>query len=227
MSYQLTQDCIDMEAEGVTSSMQCALIVLCRHAEEDGGDCYPSLECIARKTHMNIKTVRKAISDLEQKGWITITRNRRGAMRYLINVRKIRAIKEAKNETTKIGSHSCNKARIVEVTKNGLSRVPKQVGVTVPILVAKENREKNNKKNNVNAHVEHKCEISFSALNRTLLHKWTMELLSIPEARGAIESYCQEIARPINSFVSHLYADERAFNIVKPWLQELRLEGRI
>ena len=81
--------------------------------------------------------------------------------------------------------------------------------------------------NDVRATSSGLSDISYSSLNRSFLVQWVSLLLKVPDARAAIESYCKEIAQPVQTFPNHLYADERAFNIVKPWLQELRLEGRI
>ena len=90
MAYQLTQDCIDMTVK-MSASSHAVLVVLCRHASENGGDCYPSTALIAEKAHINPRTVMSAVKELERDSWVKCVQKPGKARFFLINVEKIRS----------------------------------------------------------------------------------------------------------------------------------------
>lgn len=89
MAYQLTQDCIDMDVE-MSASAHSVLVVLCRHAN-DAGECFPSTALIAKKAHLNPRTVMQAVKELEQGEWISSTQEPGKRRRFLIDGAKIQS----------------------------------------------------------------------------------------------------------------------------------------
>ncbi|WP_419519968.1 helix-turn-helix domain-containing protein, partial [Duodenibacillus massiliensis] len=89
MAYQLTQDCIDMDVE-MSASAHSVLVVLCRHAN-DAGECFPATALIAKKAHLNPRTVMQAVKELEQGAWISSTQAPGKRRRFLIDVAKIQS----------------------------------------------------------------------------------------------------------------------------------------
>lgn len=89
MAYQLMQDCNDMHCE-MSSTEHAVLMVLCRFADEDGANCYPSVAEIARCSHFAEKPVRKALAALQSGGWIGSTQNPGKKRFFEINAEKIK-----------------------------------------------------------------------------------------------------------------------------------------
>lgn len=89
MAYQLTQDCIDMDVE-MSASAHSVLVVLCRHANDDG-ECFPATALIAKKAHLNPRTVMQAVKELEQGAWISSTQAPGKRRRFLIDGAKIQS----------------------------------------------------------------------------------------------------------------------------------------
>lgn len=89
MAYQLMQDCNDMHCE-MSSTEHAVLMVLCRFADEDGANCYPSVAEIARCSHFAEKPVRKALAVLQSGGWIGSTQNPGKKRFFEINAEKIK-----------------------------------------------------------------------------------------------------------------------------------------
>ena len=96
MAYQLTQDCIDMDVE-MSATAHAVLVVLCRHADENGQNCFPSAPVIMKKSHLFERTVRKAIKELEAAGWISVTQAAGMPRHFSISVDRIREATPAKN----------------------------------------------------------------------------------------------------------------------------------
>lgn len=48
------------------------LLVLANYADDEGGNCFPGTERIARMTRFSKSTVKRALAGLEKQGWITI-----------------------------------------------------------------------------------------------------------------------------------------------------------
>ena len=91
MAYELTQSCIDIDAGacGLSSTEKLILITLCRFADDNGENCFPSRETIVQSTGLSLRTVKDRIPCLEEKGWFT-TKQEVGQGRYFfLNVEKI------------------------------------------------------------------------------------------------------------------------------------------
>ena len=91
MAYELTQSCIDIDAGacGLSSTEKLILITLCRFADDNGENCFPSRETIVQSTGLSLHTVKDRIPSLEGKGWFT-TKQKIGQGRYFfLNVEKI------------------------------------------------------------------------------------------------------------------------------------------
>lgn len=48
------------------------LLVLANYSDDSGGNCFPGLALIAKRTRYSERTVIRAIADLEEQGWITV-----------------------------------------------------------------------------------------------------------------------------------------------------------
>ena len=73
MAFQLTQAVIDDDQSKLSLAEWAVLVVLSRHADEAGQNCFPSLDTIVKKTHACVDTVRDAIKGLVAKGRISYT----------------------------------------------------------------------------------------------------------------------------------------------------------
>ena len=73
MAFQLTQAVIDDDRSKLSLAEWAVLVVLSRHADEAGQNCFPSLDTIVKKTHACVDTVRDAIKGLVAKGRISYT----------------------------------------------------------------------------------------------------------------------------------------------------------
>ena len=74
MSWKITQwVCESSEAVG---SARLVSLVLSENADEDTGECYPSMETICRKARVSERTARSAIRSLEALGEIETFRNK-------------------------------------------------------------------------------------------------------------------------------------------------------
>ena len=102
MAYQLTQDCIDMVVE-MSASAHSVLVVLCRHAN-DAGECFPSTALIAKKAHLNPRTVMQAVKELEQCAWISSTQVPGKRRRFLIDGAKIQSFVPSEGNSTPAGN---------------------------------------------------------------------------------------------------------------------------
>lgn len=90
MAFQLLQDCIDMDVE-MSASTHAVLVVLCRHAN-DAGECFPSTALIAKKAHLNPRTVMQAVRELEEGAWISCAQAPGKKRRFTLDVAKIKAL---------------------------------------------------------------------------------------------------------------------------------------
>ena len=73
MAFQLTQAVIDDDQSKLSLAEWAVLVVLSRHADEAGQNCFPSLDTIVKKTHAWVDTGRGAIKGLVAKGRISYT----------------------------------------------------------------------------------------------------------------------------------------------------------
>lgn len=113
------------------SAAKSVLRCLADHRNEQTGQCNPSADAIAWETELNKKTVYKAITYLEEKGFIR--RERRvlnSSNNYVLNLSDPRNAENGtstKNGSTKNGSTKCGTS-----PKNGLPVVPNMGRVVVP-----------------------------------------------------------------------------------------------
>lgn len=70
----------------IDASLQRVLLVLCDYANDEGTNCYPSIDRIAWKLGANRKTVMRAIQRAEQLGAIGVHREHRHNNRYTIHL---------------------------------------------------------------------------------------------------------------------------------------------
>lgn len=88
MSYELTQAAIDFAGE-LSPCEKAVLVVICRHAADDGKGGYPSTATIAKKTGFNERTVRIAIRRLGVLGLISTTQSAGGRRYFTVNVKSL------------------------------------------------------------------------------------------------------------------------------------------
>lgn len=81
----------------MSATAHAVLVVLCRHADENGQNCFPSAPVIMKKSHLFERTVRKAIKELEAAGWISVTQAVGMPRHFSISVDRIREATPAKN----------------------------------------------------------------------------------------------------------------------------------
>ena len=98
MSFQLTQDCIDMDVE-MSASAHSVLVVLCRHAN-DAGECSPATARIAKETRLHPRTVMRALKELAQGAWISSTQAPGKRRYFLIDGEKVRSFVPSQSNDT-------------------------------------------------------------------------------------------------------------------------------
>ncbi len=148
MSFKLMQACVDMQAPELTVSDFSVLIVLCRFADDDGRNCYPSLPVISEKAHVNIKTARKSVRALDACGLISVRREKNSRIVYTINVQKIYDSNVIKNDEEKViveATKSGTLGKPIGTTKNGTGGLPKMAGERLPKVEPNNVIEKNKK----------------------------------------------------------------------------------
>ena len=89
MAYQLMQDCNDMDCD-MGSTEHAVLMVLCRFANDEGKNCFPSTAEISRCSHFGVIPVRKAIATLEREGWIASAQEPGKKRFFTLSVERIR-----------------------------------------------------------------------------------------------------------------------------------------
>ena len=202
-----------------------------------------TLDIVAVDSGFSISTVKRVISELCKLGWIRRRTDKAKGNKYELCIPDAtmacnmdgseRAITIAQSDPSTNFRQLRVSHQIAQSEPSDSSERANTMAQSEPTYIkTKQKHIKTNKNvarvaNDVRATSSGLSDISYSSLNRSFLVQWVSLLLKVPDARAAIESYCKEIAQPVQTFPNHLYADERAFNIVKPWLQELRLEGRI
>ncbi len=115
------------------SAAKSVLRCLADHRNEQTGQCNPSADAIAMETELNKKTVYKAITYLEEKGFIR--RERRvlnSSNNYVLNLSDYRSTKNG--SCTKNGSSNFGSTKNGSCTKNGISDDPKTGRVDDPNL---------------------------------------------------------------------------------------------
>lgn len=90
MSFELAQQCIDLDVleHDLSPKEKFVLVVLCRFAD-DSGRCYPSLPTLLGLTGFDVRTARKAIENLVEKGWLSYVQEPGKKRQYTINATKI------------------------------------------------------------------------------------------------------------------------------------------
>ena len=104
MSFRLMQDCNDMSCD-MSSTEHAVLMVLCRYADDDGNNCFPSTAEIARCSHFAVLPVRKAIAGLEASGWIKSQQESGKKRFFTVDVAKIRGALPLPNQVGGINQH--------------------------------------------------------------------------------------------------------------------------
>ena len=90
MSFELAQQCIDLDVleHDLSPKEKLVLVVLCRFAD-DSGRCYPSVPTLLGLTGFDVRTARKAIENLVEKGWLSYVQEPGKKRQYTINATKI------------------------------------------------------------------------------------------------------------------------------------------
>ena len=150
------------------SAAKSVLRCLADHRNEQTGQCNPSADAIAWETELNKKTVYKAITYLEEKGFIR--RERRvlnSSNNYVLNLSDPRNTENGtstKNGSTKFGS-----TKNGSCTKNGISDDPKTGRVDDPNLGHESLNESVNE--SVNNYIESAPDFSLTDQEKTTISK--------------------------------------------------------
>lgn len=70
---------------GLSGSSVKVLLVLLTYKPDENGHCWPSQETIAQIAGLRTRTVKRAIGELTQAGWVTTVRRPYHASRYVIH----------------------------------------------------------------------------------------------------------------------------------------------
>lgn len=159
MSFELMQECLDLKADGLTSSAKFVLVALARFADRSGNNCYPSIPGLHDATGLSERAIRNALARLSSLGLVSMTRAPGMTYTFRISLptgsrstgsRSATGSQSTSSQsTTSTGSRSTT--RVVadrpgeEVSKKGIEKViggdkpprapkkfvPEEVGVTV------------------------------------------------------------------------------------------------
>lgn len=125
MSFELAQQCIDLDVfeHDLSPKEKFVLVVLCRFAD-DTGRCYPSLPTLLGLTGFDVRTARKAIENLVEKGWLSYVQELGKKRQYTINATKIQGR----------GVPFCDPVQICTPNKNapGTKTNPVQICTSTP-----------------------------------------------------------------------------------------------
>lgn len=125
MSFELAQQCIDLDVfeHDLSPKEKFVLVVLCRFAD-DTGRCYPSLPTLLGLTGFDVRTARKAIENLVEKGWLSYVQEPGKKRQYTINATKIQGR----------GVPFCDPVQICTPNKNapGTKTNPVQICTSTP-----------------------------------------------------------------------------------------------
>lgn len=125
MSFELAQQCIDLDVfeHDLSPKEKFVLVVLCRFAD-DTGRCYPSLPTLLGLTGFDVRTTRKAIENLVEKGWLSYVQEPGKKRQYTINATKIQGK----------GVPFCDPVQICTPNKNapGTKTNPVQICTSTP-----------------------------------------------------------------------------------------------
>lgn len=125
MSFELAQQCIDLDVfeHDLSPKEKFVLVVLCRFAD-DTGRCYPSLPTLLGLTGFDVRTTRKAIENLVEKGWLSYVQEPGKKRQYTINATKIQGR----------GVPFCDPVQICTPNKNapGTKTNPVQICTSTP-----------------------------------------------------------------------------------------------
>lgn len=89
MGFKLTQRVIDLRGGLMTPAQKAALTAISRYADDEtGGNSFPTLETIARKTEFNRRTILEAVNALIADGWISAVRTRYGRI-FTVSISKV------------------------------------------------------------------------------------------------------------------------------------------
>lgn len=125
MSFELAQQCIDLDVleHDLSPKEKFVLVVLCRFAD-DSGRCYPSLPTLLGLTGFDVRTARKAIENLVEKGWLSYVQEPGKKRQYTINATKIQGS----------GIAACDHVQICTPDKNvpGTNLHPVQICTITP-----------------------------------------------------------------------------------------------
>ena len=123
---------MDVEMSASTHSV---LVVLCRHAN-DAGECFPSTALIAKKAHLNPRTVMQAVKELEQGAWISSTQAPGKKRRFLIDGAKIQSFVTTVKTCTSAESYTpagnCTPVKSCSTPLQEVTGVPLQETAVLP-----------------------------------------------------------------------------------------------
>ena len=84
---------------GTSATEQLVLLALAHAADDKSGECFPSLETLAKRTHLNRSSVRRSLDSLKERGllkWISGGRKKNG--RVLSNLYKLNLPRKTKKQ---------------------------------------------------------------------------------------------------------------------------------
>lgn len=76
----------NMKEYDLTTNQVIVLLMLCDRTNQDSGQCNPSRETLAACTKLSVRSVSRAIVELEEKGFVTCIRRNRTSTKYQIHL---------------------------------------------------------------------------------------------------------------------------------------------
>ena len=98
MGFKYT-DRVYRDVVGTSATEQLVLLALAHAADDKSGECFPSLETLAKRTHLNRSSVRRSLDSLKERGllkWISGGRKKNG--RVLSNLYKLNLPRKTKKQ---------------------------------------------------------------------------------------------------------------------------------
>ena len=92
-----------------TSNKKCLLLILANYADPETMECYPSIETLAKRSHMSMSSVKRCLTYLIENGFISKVGGRQGGPaktnRYTVNLRETLTAQSEPLETPSNGSN--------------------------------------------------------------------------------------------------------------------------
>ena len=115
--FEVSDMLMETDMPDLSHSEKWVLVMLSKFGNSKGGNIFPSLDLLARKTSMSKRAVQNQIKSLKEKGYIGVRSGGKGkSNQYIINLEMIGVVyPDLKKETTKKQEADPAKEQLIQV----------------------------------------------------------------------------------------------------------------